>query len=477
MTSIPSKRPASGAIGSDDDDFDQPTRKREDNRNKTALDDQLILLPILASCGSTDDATYVVENSLKALRVRRLEEYDQLVYIPPMAKANLQAKDNNLFPLMAKVQEFLNSDRHVMLILGDSGAGKSTFNRHLEHHLWTNYDKDDAIPLFINLPAIDRPDQDMITKQLQVHGFSDDQILEMKIHCQFILICDGYDESQLTANLHQTNRLNQRGQWRAKMIISCRTQFLGPVYVERFVPQPTDRYAKVRSDFFQEAIIVPFSKEQVEDYVARYVPLEPRPWVTDDYMQMLTTIPNLMDLVKNPFLLTLTLEALPGVTKGQQKLSNISISRVQLYDHFVNEWLGVNMRRLRDSTLTDGDREMLEHMIEKGFIFLGVDYSKRLALAIFEKHDGNPVVHYLHYDHKHTWRAEFFGPELEVRLLRESSPLTRTGSLFRFIHRSMLEYFFSRTVFDPTTYRDGEEFDPQSNFGSSDVQPLDPNGP
>ncbi|KAG0285726.1 hypothetical protein BGZ96_010056 [Linnemannia gamsii] len=477
MASSTSKRLVSDALGGDDPDIDQPARKREDHRNRTILDDHLTLLPVLASNGLTDLATYGAENTLKALKVRRLEEYRQPVYIPPMAKASLQAKGEDFFPLMAKVQEFLDSERQVMLILGDSGAGKSTFNRHLERLLWINYKKDNSIPLFINLPDIERPDQDMITKQLQAHEFSEDQILEMKMHQHFILICDGYDESQLTSNLHKTNRLNQRDQWRTKMIISCRTQFLGAVYLDRFAPQLMDRYTKARSDLFQEAVIAPFSTKQVEDYVAQYVPLKPRPWVTEDYMLMLSKIPNLMDMVKNPFLLTLTLEALPGVTKSQQELSDISISRVQLYDHFVNEWLNVNMRRLRESSLTHDEREMLEHMIEKGFILLGVDFSKRLALAIFEKHYGNPVIQYLHYDHKNSWRADFFGPQLEVRFLRESSPLTRTGSLYRFIHRSMLEYFFSRAIFDPSTHGVSDEFAPKSNLGSCDVQPLDPNGP
>ncbi|KAG0300522.1 WD_REPEATS_REGION domain-containing protein [Linnemannia gamsii] len=464
----PSKQLVSVTVGSSDYDIGQSVRRREDYRSKTNLEDQLGLLPVLTFTGSTHDETYVVENSLTALKVRRVEEYRQPVYIPPMAKANLQAKDEDLFPLMDRVQEFLDSDRQVMLILGDSGAGKSTFNRHLEHHLWTHYTNGDPIPLIINLPAIERPDQDMITKQLQMHDISNDQIQEMKHHCQFILICDGYDESQLSANLHQTNRLNQRGQWRTKMIISCRTQFLGPVYLDRFAPQLTDRYTKARSDLFQEAVIAPFSTKQVEDYVARYVPLEPRPWVTEDYMLMLTTIPNLMDLVRNPFLLTLTLEALPRAIKDQKELSTISISRVQLYDCFVNEWLGVNMRRLRDNKLTDNEREILEHMIEKGFIFLGVEYSKKLAAAIFVRNGGKPVVQYLHYDHKNTWRAKFFGPKSEVRFLRESSPLTRTGSLYRFIHRSMLEYFFSRTVFDPCAHGDDDEFAPQPDFQTSD---------
>lgn len=63
-------------------------------------------------------------------------------------------------------------------------------------------------------------------------------------------------------------------------------------------------------------------------------------------MDKLTTIPNLLDLVKNLFLLTLSLEALSGVTEGEDDLSTIKITRVQLYDTFVRHWLAVNSRRL-----------------------------------------------------------------------------------------------------------------------------------
>lgn len=445
--------------------------------NVPGADDRSMLIAVVATEESMDESTSSIEYGLQALRIRRLKEHYQPVYVPPMAKANLQAHNDALFSLMDKAQEFLASNRQVMLTLGDSGAGKSTFNRHLEHYLWINYFKGNPIPLFINLPTIREPQDDMIAKQLRIHGFADDQIMEMKQYREFFLICDGYDESQLVFNLHKTNRLNQLGEWRSKMIISCRTQFLGAVYRDRFVPQPADHYQTSRPDLFQEAVIAPFSKEQVHAYVACYVPLEPRPWDTADYMRMLTTIPNLMDLVKNPFLLTLTLEALPGVIKDQQELSAIRITRVQLYDHFVDQWLGVNMRRLQNSVLDKNDREVLAELVEMGFISLGIDYATRLARAIFDKQDGNPVVQYVHFSDKNSWRAEFFGPQPEVRLLRDSSPLTRTGTQYRFVHRSMLEYFFSRAMCNPASPGSHNEFSPHPDKSSPHVKLFDAEGP
>ncbi|KAG0305795.1 hypothetical protein BGZ97_000977, partial [Linnemannia gamsii] len=375
-----------------------------------------------------------LEYDMHRIRDQRLEQTLQAVYIPPMAKPSLKAKDDDMFSLMEKTEEFLASERQVMLVLGDSGAGKSTFNRHLEHRLWNDYKPGNPIPLFINLPAIDRPDQDMVAKQLRVHSFSEEQIMEIKLHRRLILICDGYDESQQLVNLHRTNMLNQPGQWNVKMIISCRTQFLGPDYHSRFVPQVEGgHYDRPAPNRFQEAVIAPFSKAQIEHYVEQYVPLEPRTWLTQDYMDRLTTIPNLLDLVKNPFLLSLSLEALPGVMEGKQDMSTINITRVHLYDIFVKHWLDINKRRLEtNNALSMDDRNMLSELVSAGFTSLGLDYSTRLAQAIFDRQDGNPVVKYVHLSDKNSWRAEFFGPQPEIRLLRESSPLTRTGNQFRF---------------------------------------------
>jgi type II secretory pathway predicted ATPase ExeA len=63
------------------------------------------------------------------------------VYIPPQAKANIHAPDDSQFPLMEKLKEFLESNQKVFLLLGDSGSGKSTFNRELENELWMMYKK------------------------------------------------------------------------------------------------------------------------------------------------------------------------------------------------------------------------------------------------------------------------------------------------------------------------------------------------
>jgi hypothetical protein len=92
-----------------------------------------VTLPSLASPSLLDRVQYKpdVEGTLRQLRKQRLKERGNAVYIQPQAKAGLQASDDQRFPLIEKVGEFLNSNQKVFLLLGDSGAGKSTFNLQL----------------------------------------------------------------------------------------------------------------------------------------------------------------------------------------------------------------------------------------------------------------------------------------------------------------------------------------------------------
>jgi len=400
-----------------------------------------------------------VEGSLRQLRRLRLKERGNVVYIPPQAKSSLQSRDEARFPLMEKVNEFLSSEQKVFLLLEDSGAGKSTFNRELECHLWQMYRKTSAIPLYINLPAIDKPEHDMIAKQLRKAEFTEPQIRELKLHRKFTLICDGYDESQQTQNLYSSNRLNQPGEWSAKMVISCRSEYLGVDYRDRF--QPGNRNQQSDSSLFQEAVITPFSMGQVQDYITQYVSVHRPLWEADEYKKALDLIPSLKELVKNPFLMSLSLEVLPRMVDPGHDLSATHITRMALYDQFIEHWLERGKKRLGEKNLSPQARSAYESLSDEGFTRNGIDYLKKLSVAIYKEQDGQPIVTYSRYKDENAWKASFFSREEEKQLLREACPLIRNGNQHRFIHRSLLEYGVALAIFDPQDWK--ERMTPESS--------------
>jgi len=396
-----------------------------------------------------------VEGHLRQQRKQHLTEQGNAVYIPPQAKAGLQASDESRFQLMEKVKEFLSSEQKVFLLLGDPGAGKSTFSRALDRDLWNTYKKDGDIPLHINLPAIDKPEHDMIAKQLRKMELTEPQIRELKMHRKFVLICDGYDESQQTHNLYTCNRLNEPGEWNARMIISCRTEYLGIDYRDRF--QPGDRNQQSKSMQFQEAVMTPFSESQIDGYINEYVSIHQPLWEAKDYKQALNLIPSLKELVKNPFLMTLSLEVMPRMMDPGEHLSGAHVTKVGLYDHFIEHWLERGKKRLGEKKLSPQSRAAFENLIDEGFTRNGIDFLKKLAVAIYKEQDGQPIVEYSRYKDEHSWKSEFFSRDDEKQLLREACPLTRNGNQYRFIHRSLLEYGLALAVFDPHDWRQGDE--------------------
>ncbi|KAK3805754.1 MAG: hypothetical protein J3Q66DRAFT_422449 [Benniella sp.] len=215
-----------------------------------------------------------VENGLNRLGEQRRKERGNILYIQPQAKVSLQTSDIECFPLMERVKTFLNSDEK-------------------------EYQESSRIPLHISLPAIDKPEYDMISKQLRKAGFTEPQIRELKPHHKFVIICDGYDESQQTHNLYTSNRLNQPGQWRVHMVISCRSEYLGVDYRDRFQPADRNRQTEPAEQVgFQEAILTPFSEGQIKEYINQFVHAHVQLWKGKEYQEALDRIPGLKELVK-----------------------------------------------------------------------------------------------------------------------------------------------------------------------------------
>ncbi|KAG0374561.1 hypothetical protein BGX24_010241 [Mortierella sp. AD032] len=438
--------------------------------------------PLLAKALKTTS----LEDKLGRIMAQQLKTYQQNVYIPPNAKANplvsydnplvshdnLLASDDNLlasddnpstsvnnplaaenkcFPLMDMVTAFLQSEQQVFLILGDSGSGKSTFNKHLSYVLTVKYKQGGPIPIFIDLRTAKDPKTGLVSEYLKTFGFTDEDVQELKQDRQFILICDAYDEMRLRINLHTSNMLNRHNEWKTQMIISCRSNKAALNYHDLFQPQLLDWYDPSTPHPFQAAVIVAFSKSQIENYVNQFVggnevhTLFPdRPvWSAAEYMDKLNKIENLLELATNPFLLSLSLRWLPGVFKDglDSSTAPTSITGPRLIGFFIKAWLKVSRKRLLAMDLCEEIQEKLEVLDQEGFIEIAIKFLRDLAAAMLLQQKGDSVVHYKHSLHKDTWKASFFGPDEKIKLLREASPLVSMEDRHSFMHRSLLEYF------------------------------------
>ncbi len=373
------------------------------------------------------------------LKQDRAFQETQELYVEPHYKAS--STEALPLGLLAKVQELLKN-KQVVLLKGDSGAGKTTFNRMLEKQLWEKKQESDPIPLCISLPSIDKPEHDLIAKAFKKRGLSDFQIQKLKQEGQkFVFILDGYDETRQTRNLYLSNRINQPDGWQGQMVISCRSEYLGQGYRDRFQPD-----LKNADSSFQEIEIEPFSVEERNAYIDNYVKHYATSWNGQGYRDKLDQEP-LKNLVSNPFLLRVALDALPYLGDEETERNPIQL-RLDLYGQFVKRWFERNAQRLSMQDLTENQRAIFKVLCDEGFAEHGIARVQDLAVHLYTENAGNPVVEYLSRKDKGSWKEAFFGLEDEQQLLRKFWPLNRSGNQYRFIHKSLLEYFVACALFD-----------------------------
>lgn len=243
-------------------------------------------------------------------------------------------------------------------------------------------------------------------------------------------------------NLYLSNRISQSDGWQGQMVISCRSEYLGQDYLSRFQPNPN---LKGKDSFFQEVVIEPFSEAERECYLKKYVAHNQTGWASQRYQAALEQQPHLKDLVSNPFLLRVVLDALPYLQNEGKARSAVQL-RLDLYDQFVRLWFERNQQRLSTQDLTGTRGVIFRELSDDGFARHGLQFVQDLAVHLYTENAGNPVLHYSLFNDKGNWREAFFGLEDKQQLLREAWPLTRSGNQYRFIHKSLLEYCVARSL-------------------------------
>src|SRR5207248_3393101 len=148
-----------------------------------------------------------------------------------------------------------------------SGSGKSLFTQRLVDNKWQSYQPKCIIPVWISLPSLKNPIERAIEETLQRAGFTLNEIETLRQDNQFLFIFDGYDEIRQIKNLYVTNRLEN---WQAKVIITCRREYLYHVdnYALHFTP-----FIKERAVYtaYVERVVKPFNARQIDRYLEQYV--------------------------------------------------------------------------------------------------------------------------------------------------------------------------------------------------------------
>ncbi|KAF9927192.1 hypothetical protein FBU30_003438 [Linnemannia zychae] len=393
---------------------------------------------------------------LTSLRNERLETS----LLPMLAALNTSKEPSR--PLSDAIDDFLISNRRVLLILGDTGSGKTISCLHLEHKLWSNYREGDRIPLYIDLSSIRTPGR-LIQSHLDNFDHLNDSIRLLYKH-RFVLICDGYDRRRSSLNLYEHNNLSSRND---KLIITCRKAFLPKGYDNYFLPKKSDPYSDIsQRDLYQEETIALLTKDDIQTFIGNYIrditspkescekrffpiyfeyckstafsePKEEKLCLSmNDYWNALSAIPGLLELAKNPLLLELAF---------------------MLSSQIVDSWINFNKSRL--TTNNEEEDSVFKSLLDDGFQKRVRIFLKRLAEAMNLHQKHHLSVSYTKFHDSKTWKEESFGNTIELGFLREASPLTKEGNKHRFMFDALFGYFLGLKIFDPFDKDDDDDDD------------------
>ncbi|MCX8565749.1 MAG: WD40 repeat [Glomeribacter sp. 1016415] len=383
------------------------------------------------------------KNYLSVLQVDETIRDALSLYVAPEGKAVGSGESGERFDLRHKLNAFLESDKKVFLLLGEAGSGKSTFNRYLARDLWkkceqADRNEDESIPVFIQLTTLKDPNENLLTEYFTEEGFSKEQIQQLRQNHRFIFILDGYDEIKYRHSAFYTN--NKLDKWDAKVIISSRPEYLGPSYQSKFYPAGQARA-------FEECELAPFSKTAIGGYVENYFSHAKPKWNVAQYQSALSHS-DLQALIGNPFLLKIVLEVLPSLSSKEGSSNRNSYTRTALYEQFAKNWFGRSQSRLQGIRLTEKERETFDRLAEEGFIQHGIHFSQEFALALYKKQAQVATYSAGKANEAQEWGRFLSNADEKTRLLRFNAPLSRQGGQYRFIHKSVRDYFVARALWE-----------------------------
>ncbi|BBE10136.1 NB-ARC domain protein [Mycoavidus cysteinexigens] len=364
-------------------------------------------------------------------------------------QATTPADKKTAFNLDEAVTAFLTQKNdagqknQVLLLRGEAGSGKSTFNRQLARRLWREYGAATAsdetpIALYISLPTIDQPNKNLLGQYLSDKcGFSPEQIEALRQSQRFILILDGYDEIPAEhRNLYADGKL---GKWQAKIIISSRPEYLTQGYQNNFQPRGYSRS-------LLEYEIAPFSEQAIETYIDQYVKHACPPWTVPDYQDALSHVPNVKELLGTPFLLKMALIVLPTLRDA-----TLGLTRIKLYEQFLQTWFERSLARLDGISLTEAQKIAFYRLKEEGFIEHSQTFNTDFALAMSKAKTTvaaySPIASRGILQDK-RYEAFLSNQDEGKKLLRFSALLTRQQQQYRFIHKSIQDYLVARAVWE-----------------------------
>ncbi|MBZ5521961.1 MAG: TIR domain-containing protein [Acidobacteriia bacterium] len=340
-------------------------------------------------------------------------------------------------------------------LLGEYGMGKTTTCKALARELLNRHEKGKKVPLPIYL---DLRNVGVAARR----GLVLEEILELILRNSWkigpgttslnarelinlvqqqgaLVIWDGLDEvlvhldpdpgqkftRQLFRILPPARQSEMR---RGRMLISCRTHYFRTLRDQQNHFRAEDRDNVRKEDYQSPFVLLPFTTEQIRQYLEHSLPDED----PERVMEVLGTVHNLTEMAERPYTLSLIAEHFAQIERW--KAEGRRVTGLMLYRHMVLSWLERDQGKHQFTT--DHKQALMEYFAaelwQAGARFWSVGDLEQWMVNFLEKHT-DLAAHYKNKDR-----------ELLKEDLRTATFLVREGEdRFRFAHTSLQEFFLA----------------------------------
>jgi len=347
----------------------------------------------------------------------------QHFYIEPDTTLTGNAEEKSQ-PFSSMLQAFLSEQNaKTLLLLGDSGLGKSTATEQLNQQSWERFiakpTRANRIPIRIELKQF----TSLTVKRCVENTLLDDYHLspaQINILKQrpCLIILDGFDEigGRAKCNLWQTNQLSQ---WKdVRLMVTCRGTYLNDSEIREYFGFGQ------RNNGLMKRYLSPFNAMQITTYLQKTL-------AHQQPADMLKDSPQLVDLLQIPLMLKIFVDAFPRLQAEATDLTHLN--RFTLYQAFMQEWFERNRARLSQNLST-----IISESICERFLM----YSEDLAFELFKaKH-----IEVDYAPGQAPWDRFFSQLDEDSIQLRSGCPLKRVGNQYSFIHKSFFEFFVAQKI-------------------------------
>ncbi|MCO1600023.1 restriction endonuclease [Desulfosporosinus nitroreducens] len=345
----------------------------------------------------------------------------------------------------------LDHSNNALVILGDYGAGKTSFCLRLCYMLASDIlrGKNLPLPILIHLrdysKAVDMEQlvTDLLINKCKIPNGNYQTFLELLRTGHFLLIFDGFDEIAKRVDYSTKHKVFSEickyVSENSKVLVTCRANFFNQKEEFEKIFQASALHFEPNhyTVNFTEIEIDDLNEEQIINYISSYKKeLTDKGYNVKDFLDILRTTHDLFDLAKRPVLLNVILETIPRLTiqKGSK------INAATLYDLYTGFWL--QREDSKGKTLIKSSEKIMfmKHIAWKMF--------ETNLLSINFRVLPNEINKYFKIDIKED--IDHFSHDILSCSFLNRDELGN----YKFIHKSFMEYFVaSKIVTDLVNYR------------------------